>query len=308
MGGGDEANARTRDLVSDAHRSGHVAIVGRPNVGKSTLLNALVGQKLSITSKKPQTTRHRITGVLTEPGRQFVFVDTPGFQTLHRSPLNDRLNRAVRESLADIDALVWVIDGAKLTVADRAVLALVPPSVPVVAAVNKIDALDDRSVLLPRLAEIAALRDFAAIVPVSAERGTQLAELKDEIAKLLPVGPPLHAEDTLTDRDERFLAAEFVREKVFRSIGDEIPYATTVTIDRFEQEGDLRRIFASVLVEKTSQRAILLGNRGERMKAISMQARKDLERLFGGPVYLEVWVRVKKGWAVDKASLDRLGF
>jgi GTP-binding protein Era len=295
------------DATAPAHRCGHVAIVGRPNVGKSTLLNALVGQKLSITSKKPQTTRHRITGVLSEPGRQFVFVDTPGFQTRHRSPLNDRLNRAVRDSLADVDVVLWVVDAEKLTAADRAVAALLPPAAPVIAVVNKVDALKEKRGLLPRIADIAAMRELAAIVPVSAERGMQLAELKDEIAKLLPPGPPLFGDDELTDRDERFLAAEFVREKVFRLVGEEIPYSTTVVIDKFEQEGALRRIFASVLVDKASQRAILLGGRGERMKAISMQARRDLESLFGGPVYLEVWVRVKKGWAADDATLSRLG-
>jgi GTP-binding protein Era len=290
------------------HRSGHVAIVGRPSVGKSTLVNALVGQKVSITSKKPQTTRHRIRGILTEPGRQFVFVDTPGFQTKHRSRLNERLNRTVRDALADVDAIVWVVDGARIRAEDRAVLALVPPGAKVVAAVNKVDALADPRELLPRIAEVTKLREFAAIVPISADKGTQLRELKDEIAKLLPESPPLYAEDELTDRDERFLAAEFVREKVFRLVGEEIPYSTSVIIDRFEQEGRLRRIFASVLVDKASQRAILLGEGGQRMKAISMQARRDLEQLFGDPVYLEVWVRVKKGWADDESTLDRLGY
>ena len=289
-------------------RSGLVAIAGRPSVGKSTLLNRLVGQKLSITSKKPQTTRHRIRGILTEPGRQFVFVDTPGFQTLHRSRLNERLNRAVRDALADVDAVLWVVDAAKLVAADRAVLALVPDSVAVVAAVNKVDAVRDKATLLPRLAESAPLRDFAAIVPVSAEKALQIDALKDELAKLLPVSPPLYAQDELTDRDERFLAAEFVREKIFRMAGDEIPYATTVAIDRFEQEGRLRRIFASVLVDKPGQRAILLGEGGQRMKEIATQARRDLEALFGGPVHLEVWVRVRKGWADDDAMLTRLGY
>jgi GTP-binding protein Era len=300
--------AATADGEPPQFRSGHVAIVGRPSVGKSTLLNRLVGAKLSITSKKPQTTRHRIHGILTEPGRQFVFVDTPGFQTRHRSRLNDRLNRAVRDSLADVDVVVWVVDATKLVAADRDVLALVPADVPVVVAVNKVDTLADKASLLPRLAEIGALRDFAAIVPVSAEKGTQLEALRQEIARRLPAGEPLYADDELTDRDERFLAAEFVREKVFRLVGDEIPYSTTVTIDRFEQEGELRRIFASVLVDKPSQRAILLGEGGSRMKAISMQARRDLEQLFDAPVYLEVWVRVKKGWADDDASLTRLGY
>jgi len=289
-------------------RCGTIAIVGRPNVGKSTLLNALVGQKISITSRKAQTTRHRITGVRTRGATQFVFVDTPGFQTKHRSRLNARLNKSVREALGDVDVVLWVVDGARLVQADRDVLSLVPPVIPVVAALNKVDALADKSALLPLLAEIAALREFAAIVPVSAEKGTQLAELRDEIAKALPESPPLYPEGDLTDRDERFLAAEFVREKVFRQLGDEIPYATTVGIDKFEQEGDLRRIFASVYVEKASQRAILLGEGGGRMKAIASAARRDLERLFGGTVYLEVWVRVKKGWSGDDGALDRMGY
>ncbi|MDH4182178.1 MAG: GTPase Era [Betaproteobacteria bacterium] len=289
-------------------RCGHVAIVGRPSVGKSTLLNRLVGAKVSITSKRPQTTRHRITGILSEPGRQFVFVDTPGFQTKHRSRLNARLNKSVREALGEVDVVVWVVDGERIVDADRAVLALVPSRVPVVVAVNKVDALADKSALLPRLAGIAALREFAAIVPVSAEKGTQLAALRDEIAKALPEGPPLYPEDDLTDRDERFLAAEYVREKIFRLLGDEVPYAATVGIDKFEHEGALRRIFASVYVEKASQRAILLGEGGKRMKAIASTARRDLERLLGGPVYLEVWVRVKKGWTGDDGALDRMGY
>lgn len=291
-----------------APRCGHVAIVGRPSVGKSTLLNALVGAKVSITSRRPQTTRHRITGILTEPGRQFVFVDTPGFQTKHASRLNARLNKAVREALGEVDAVVWVVDAAHVVPADRAVLDLVPPRVPVVAAVNKVDALADKAALMPRLAALAQSRGFAAIVPVSAQKGTQLAALKDEVARLLPEGPPLYPEDDLTDRDERFLAAEYVREKVFRQLGDEIPYATTVGIDRFEHTGDLRRIYASVVVEKPGQKAILLGEGGRRMKAIATAARRDLEQLYGGTVYLEVWVRVKKGWADDEGALDRLGY
>lgn len=297
-----------RSAAPAPFRCGTVAIVGRPSVGKSTLLNALVGQKLAITSKRPQTTRHRLQGIVTEPGRQFVFVDTPGFQTKHRSPLNDRMNRTVRTSLADVDVVAWVVEAPRLTAADRAVAALVPASVPMVVALNKIDTLADKSGLLPLMGEIAALRPDAPIVPISAESGLQLAVLKDEIARALPQQPPIHADDTLTDRDERFLAAEFVREKVFRLVGEEIPYAATVTIDRFEHEGNLRRIYASIHVEKTSQRAIVLGAGGERIKAIGSGARRDLEQLFGGPVWLEVWVRVQKNWSGSDASLDRLGY
>jgi GTP-binding protein Era len=295
-------------MNEDGFRCGFIAIVGRPSVGKSTLLNALVGARISITSRKPQTTRHRIAGIVTDDTVQYVFVDTPGFQTRHRGALNERLNRTVRESLADVDAIVWMLDAARVTPEDKAVAALLPRETPVVVAVNKIDALADKRELLPRLAELASMREWAAVVPVSAERGTQLAELKAEIAKLLPSSPPLYPPDELTDRDERFLAAEMVREKIFRLLGDEVPYATTVTVDSFEQEGSLRRIHATVLVDKSSQRAILLGEGGSRMKSIATQARKDMERLFGGPVFLEVWVRVKRGWADDEASLARLGY
>ena len=295
-------------VTAAEHRCGHVAIVGRPSVGKSTLLNALVGARVSITSKKPQTTRHRIVGVLTVPTAQFIFVDTPGFQTLHRSRLNERLNRAVRDALADVDVVVLVVDAARFTAHDRQVLDLVPRTVPTIVALNKIDMLADKARLLPRIAEIAALRDFAAIVPISAERGVDLAALVDAIREQLPVGPALYPEDDVTDRDERFLAAEFVREKIFRQLGDEVPYGTAVAIDAFEHEGDLRRIHATVYVDKASQRAILLGAGGTRMKAIATQARHDMEALFGGKVFLDVWVRVKRGWADSDAMLSRLGY
>lgn len=300
--------ARTVELDTPLFRCGHIAIVGRPSVGKSTLLNALLGQKLSITSNKPQTTRHRITGILTEPHAQFVFVDTPGFQTLHRSRLNERLNRTVRDALAGVDVVLFVLDAARVVAADREVIALLPDDIPVVAALNKIDIVKDKSALLPRLGEIAQLHSFAALVPVSAEKGTELSALKTEIAKALPEAARLYPTDDLTDRDERFLAAEFIREKIFRLLGDEVPYATTVGIDSFAQEGDLRRIHATVYVAKTGQRGMLLGENGSRMKAIASQARADMERLFGGRVFLEVWVRVKPKWAESEQSLTRLGY
>ena len=291
-----------------AHRAGHVAIVGRPSVGKSTLLNALVGARISITSKKPQTTRHRITGILTRSRAQIAFVDTPGWQTRHRSRLNDRLNRAVRDALAGVDAIVLVVDAARITEQDREVLALLPADRPVIVAMNKIDAVADKRLLLPRIAEVAALRDFAAIVPVSAERGTDLAALESAIAGVLPAGPALYPDDDVTDRDERFLAAEFIREKIFRQLGDEVPYGTAVEVDGFEHEGDLRRIRATVYVDRASQRAILIGEGGSRMKSIASKARLDMEQLFGGKVFLDVWVRVKRGWSDSDAMLTRLGY
>ena len=301
----EEVTSGTADVP---FRCGHVAIVGRPSVGKSTLLNALVGQKISITSKKAQTTRYRITGIATDAHAQIVFVDTPGFQTKHRSRLNDRLNRAVRESLADVDAVVLVLDASRVTSADLAVITLLPPRAPVIAAVNKVDTLTDKAAFMGRLAEIAQLHSFAAIVPVSAEKGTQLAALKAEIARTLPESARLYPEDDLTDRDERFLAAEFIREKIFRLLGDEVPYATTVAIDKFEMDGALRRIHATVYVDKPGQRAILLGEEGAQMKVIATHARSEMERLFGGQVFLEVWVRVKSGWADTDASLARFGY
>ena len=289
-------------------RCGYAAIVGRPNVGKSTLLNRLVGQKVSITSRKAQTTRHRVTGIVTTPDTQVVFVDTPGFQTKHRSRLNDRMNRAVTQCLADVDATVLVIEAGRTTDADRAVIRLLPAGARVIVALNKIDRQKDRDALLPQMAELAALFPFSAIVPVSAEKERALGALLAEVRVLLPEGAPIFGADEITDRDERFLAAEFVREKIFRLTGEEVPYATTVAIDRFEHEGALRRIHATIYVDRENQRAILLGAGGAQMKAIASAARVDMERLFGGQVFLEVWVRVKGGWADDEAQLTRLGY
>jgi GTPase len=289
-------------------RCGHVAIVGRPNVGKSTLVNALVGARISITSRKPQTTRHRQLGILTTPEAQFIFVDTPGFQTEYRSPLNERMNRAVRTSLADVDVVVLVLEATRLDVADRSILALLPSGVPVIAAVNKVDRLADRGQLLPYLSNLSSLRAFAALVPISAEKAWQLEALVGEISKQLPAGDPVYAEDELTDRDERFIAAEYIREKIFRQLGTDVPYAATVTIETFEHKAGLRRIGAIVYVDKASQRAILIGERGERMKSIASAARRDMERLFGGKVFLEVWVKVKSGWAADERILTQLGY
>jgi GTP-binding protein Era len=290
------------------YRCGHVAIVGRPNVGKSTLLNHLVGEKVSITSKKAQTTRHRVTGILTSADAQFVFVDTPGIQSKHASRLNVRMNRSATRSLEDVDAIVVVIEAGRTTEADRAVIRLFPPGARVVAALNKVDRLRERDALLPQMAELATLYPFAAIVPVSAEKDRGLGELADAVRALLPEAAAAYAEDEITDRDERFLASEFIREKIFRLLGEEVPYATSVAIDRFEQEGALRRIHATVYVDRDNQKAILLGAGGAQMKEIATRARADMERLFGGPVYLEVWVKVKRGWADDDTLLTRFGY
>jgi GTP-binding protein Era len=289
-------------------RCGYVAIAGRPNVGKSTLLNRLVGERVSITSKKAQTTRHRVTGIVTRADGQILFVDTPGFQTKHRSRLTDRMNRAVTQCLADVDAVVVVLEAGRTTEADRAVIGLLPKDGRAVAALNKIDRMKGRDPLLPQMAELAALFPFAAIVPVSAEKDRALDTLLTEVRSLLPVAPAIYGPDEITDRDERFLAAEFVREKIFRLLGEEVPYATTVTIDSFVHEGELRRIHATIHVDHESQRGILVGAGGERMKEIATAARADMERLFGGKVFLEVWVKVTRGWAEDEAQLSRFGY
>jgi GTP-binding protein Era len=289
-------------------RCGLIAIVGRPNVGKSTLVNRLVGARVTITSRKAQTTRHRVSGIVTTPHTQFVFVDTPGFQTKHRSRLNDRMNRTVSQSIADVDAAILVVEAGRTTNADRAVIRLLPADIPALAAQNKVDRLKDRDALLPQMAELAALHHFAAIVPVSAEKGEGLDALLAEAGKLLPVGGPLFDVDAITDRDERFLASEFVREKIFRLLGEEVPYATAVAIERFAHEGAMRRIHATVYVDRDNQRGILLGAGGAQMKAIASAARADMERMFGGPVFLEVQVRVKRGWADDESLLTRFGY
>jgi GTP-binding protein Era len=291
----------------DSHRCGTIAIVGRPNVGKSTLLNALVGQKLSITSSKPQTTRHRVTGVLTRPGAQYVFVDTPGFQTQHGGPLNRALNRAVRTALAEVDAVLFVVEAGRLDEADRAVLRLLPERVPVVLVANKSDRVGGPEHMLPFLELAGAAFAFAAVVPVSASRGRNLGELLKVLAPLLPEQAPMFDAETLTDRSERFLAAELVREKLFRLLGEEVPYGAAVTIDQFREEGRLRRIHASIVVEKDNHKAIIVGKGGAKLKAIASAARRDMETLFGGKVFLEVWVKVRGGWTENAASLRQLG-
>jgi GTP-binding protein Era len=293
--------------VSEAHRSGFVAIVGRPNVGKSTLLNKLVGQKVSITSRKAQTTRHRVLGIRTDPGVQYVFVDTPGFQTRHGGRLNTALNRSVRQVLAEVDAVLVLVEAGRLNQGDRQVMKLLPEDRPVLLVVNKQDELKDRAAMLEFLQKAAAEHAFTEIVPVSAKHGTGLDELLRTLARHLPEGEALYGEDDVTDQSERVLAAELIREKLFRLCGDEIPYATAVVIDKFEEEGNLRRIFATILVDRDSQKAIVIGKGGEKLKAISTQARQDMEQAFDARVYLEVWVKVKGGWADDVKMLKSLG-
>ncbi len=289
-------------------RSGYVAIVGRPNVGKSTLLNRLVGEKISIVSRKAQTTRHRIMGILTTIDAQYVFVDTPGFQTRYSNALNRAMNRGVTQALSDVDVVFFVIEAGRFGANDRAVLRLMPEGVPVILVVNKTDRLSNKAALLPFLAEVAAEHDFAAVVPISAASGKQTDELLKEARRHFPNEELLFPEDELTDKSERFLASEYIREKLFRLLGDELPYAATVEIEKFEQEGNLRRVFAAIVVDRDSHKAIVIGKKGETLKRIASEARQDMERLFDAKVYLEIWVKVKSGWADDERLLKSLGY
>ena len=294
-------------MASASFRAGLIAIVGRPNVGKSTLLNRLVGQKISITSRKPQITRHRITGILTHDDAQYVFVDTPGFQTKYHNALNRAMNRSVVQSLQDVDAVLLVIDALQFNGRDRQVLKLLS-SHPALLVINKIDKLADKKQLLPFIEKVSKEHHFSAIVPVSAQKNLQLKELLQTVREFLPENPPLYPADEITDRNERFLAAESIREKVFRQLGEEVPYAVSVVVDDFVFERGLRRIQASIIVDKSSQKAIIIGAKGEKLKAIATQAREDMEKLFGGKVFLQVWVKVKSGWADDAQALKKLGY
>jgi len=301
-------------------RCGTVAIVGRPNVGKSTLLNALVGQKISITSRKAQTTRHRIVGVRTRHAAQFVFVDTPGFQTRHAQALNRNLNRAVRSSLADVDLVLQVVEAGRFGRDDQQVAALLPAGAPAILVANKLDAVHRRADLLPWLQTLPQQHAFAEYVPMSATRGADVERLLDIIEPYLPERPWQHDPDTLTDRDERFLATEIVREKLFRLTGEELPYTSTVVLDRFEEWADApaarRRagaaqrqvhIAATIVVGRDAHKGIVIGAGGERLKRIGTEARHELQHLLDAKVHLALWVQVRSGWADDERHLRSYG-
>ena len=288
---------------------GMVAIIGRPNVGKSTLVNALVGERVSITSRKPQTTRDRVLGVRTDDNAQYIFVDTPGFQRRHRTALNRRMNATVTSALVDVDAVVLVIEAAGWTEGDEQMLPLLPPqSGNVILAINKSDALVERERLLPLMADSMRRYPFRAIVPVSAEKSRQLDDLLKEIRPLLPEGMLLFDADQYTDRSVRFLAAESVREKAYRLLGDELPYGVAVTIDRWDESRATPQIAATLIVERDAHRPIVIGKDGAKLREISRSARADIEQMLGKPVFLEVWVRVRRGWSDDVRALKSLGY
>lgn len=296
-------------MTEAVRRVGMVAVIGRPNVGKSTLVNALVGERVSITSRKPQTTRDRILGVRTDADAQYIFVDTPGFQRRHRSALNRRMNEAVTGALTDVDAIVLVIDAAGWTAADDAVVSLLPPdSGRVILALNKIDLIAQRERLLPLMAASMLRYPFHAIVPVSAEKERQLDDLLKEVRALLPEGVPLFDADQYTDRSARFLTAERIREKAYRLLGDELPYGVAVTIDRWDETDAGAEIIATLVVDRDSHKGIVIGKEGAKLREISRLARAEIQEMLGKPVHLEVWVRVRKGWSDDPSALRKLGY
>ena len=289
-------------------RCGLIAIVGKPNVGKSTLLNALVGQKISITSRKAQTTRHRITGVRSEGAVQYVFVDTPGFQTRHGNALNRSLNKTVVGAVSDVDLILMVVEAGQVNLADAQVLSLLPASVPAVLLANKLDQVHRRSELAPWLRDMQQRHDFAEFVPMSARNAKDIERLLGICQKYLPEQPWMYGADELTDRSDRFMAAEIVREKLFRLTGDELPYTSTVIIDKYEEEGELRRIAATIVVERDNHKGMVIGEKGEKLKRIGTEARQELESLTGHKVFLEIWVKVRSGWADDDARVRSFGY
>ncbi len=289
-------------------KTGVIAVVGRPNVGKSTLVNALVGAKVSIVSSKPQTTRHRILGVRTEADAQYIFADTPGFQTQFKSALNSAMNRTVTQALAEVDVVLWLVEARKFTPADQRILPLLPRDKPVVLVVNKIDLVEEKTKLLPYLESMAKQYNFAEIVPLSAEKEKDVLRLPAILKPYLPEGEAWFSEDDITDRSSRFLAAEIVREKVFRLTGDEIPYVVAVTIEQFEEDGAMFRIGAVIWVDREGHKPIVLGRGGEHIKRIASEARVDMEKLFDHKVFLQVWVKVKGGWADDSRLIKQFGY
>ena len=298
---------------ASGQRCGLIAIVGKPNVGKSTLMNALVGQKISITSRKAQTTRHRITGIRTRGATQFVFVDTPGFQTRHSTALNKSLNKTVMGAIGDVDLILFVVEAGSFTLADAKVLSLFKPGIPTLLIANKLDTVHRRAEIAPWLRDMQGRHPFAEFVPMSAKNKGDIERLYGICEKYLPEQPWWYAEDELTDRSEKFLASETVREKLFRFTGDELPYTSTVVIDKFDEEKSKQhkrfiRIAATIVVERDGHKAMVIGEKGERLKRISTEARQELEKLMDAKVFLEVWGKVRSGWADDEARVRSFGY
>jgi len=297
-------------MASEQSYCGLIAIVGRPNVGKSTLLNTMLGQKVSITSRKPQTTRHRILGILTEGQKQAVLVDTPGLHSDEKKAINRLMNRAAASSISEVELVVLVVEGTNWTQDDELVLSRVKQSgVPTVLVINKIDNVKEKDELLPHLEKLSSMHDFVEILPISASKGDNVDKVKERCLKALPESDFWFPEDYITDRSSRFMASEILREKLMRFTGEELPYSTTVEIEQFKQDHNgVLHINALVLVERNSQKRMIIGNKGEKLKTMGQEARRDMEALFGQRVFLETWVKVKTGWADDERALRSLGY
>ena len=291
------------------HHCGYVTIVGRPNVGKSTLLNRLLGQKLSITSRRPQTTRAHLFGIKSDENSQVIYIDTPGFQRQSENVFNRYMNREVLNALAHVDVVVHVIEALKWTEMDRHVFNLIKNiKSPVILALNKIDRVKNKKALLPYIGEVTTGRNYAEVVPFSARSGDNLDILEQNVKKLLPSGPPVYPDDQVTDKNERFFAAEFIREKLTRRLGAELPYNLSVTIDAFKHDGNILNIDAVIWVTSPGQKAIVIGKDGSMLKSIGEQARKDMEKMFGKKVFLQMWVKIKEKWTNNIQALKQLGY
>ncbi len=303
------ANSST-DSPSSKQHCGLIAIVGRPNVGKSTLLNTLLGQKISITSRKPQTTRHRILGILTEADHQAILLDTPGLHAEEKRAINRLMNRAASSSIAEVELVLFLVEGTHWTSDDELVLQKIKNAkVPCVLVINKIDNVQDKELLLPHLQKLGAMYDFNQVIPISASKGDNVDKIKQLCFDSLPISEFWFPEDYVTDRSSRFMASEIIREKLMRFTGDELPYSTTVEIEQFKQDDKgILHINALILIERKSQKRMVIGNKGERLKTIGQEARRDMEEMFGQKVFLETWVKVKSGWADDERALRSLGY
>jgi GTP-binding protein Era len=288
-------------------RCGTIAIVGQPNVGKSTLLNYFLGTKLSITSRKAQTTRYQLLGIHTTLETQYIFVDTPGYQLKHLNTLNKNLNKTVRQALQDVDVILFLIEPRKMTEVDEKILQMIPKETPIILVINKVDCLKDKTKLLELIQVFKENDRYKEIIPTSVKKKNNLTELLKSVREFLPEQEFIYEDDQITDKNERFLAAEIIREKIFRLTGQELPYSVAVEIEKFEIEGNVRRIFAAIIVERDSHKPMIIGNKGIRLKDISTKARLDMEKLFGGKVWLETWVKVQKGWSDDLRALKSLG-
>ncbi|PCJ32646.1 MAG: GTPase Era [Gammaproteobacteria bacterium] len=297
-------------MTDSQFKSGYVAIIGRPNVGKSTLINRALGQKLCITSRRPQTTRHRILGVKTSEDSQLIYVDTPGIHISDKRAMNRYMNRAAASSINDVDVILFVVDGMNWTEEDENVLDRLKSNAkaPVILVINKVDKLADKEVLLPQIEKLAAEFDFAKVVPISARKGINMKQLEKEIKTLMPEGELIFPEDQFTDRSSRFLASELVREQLFRHLGQELPYSITVEIEQFDDEDKLYRIGAVIYVERDGQKSIVIGKKGALLKSVGHDARIEMQTLFDKKVFLRLWVKVREGWGDNERMLKNLGY